>query len=69
MVLQPLAPCVEDHQPANGATEALRIARDLEQGLSSGVKQEVVHHTLVDEREAGERLGHREDDVDVANRE
>ncbi len=67
MVLQPLAPRVEDHQPADVATKALRIARDLEQGLGGGVKQQVVHHALVDERETGERLRHREDDVDVAD--
>ena len=69
MVLQPLAPRVEDHQPANVATQALRIPGDLEQGVGGGLKQPVVHHALVDERETGERLRHREDDVDVADRE
>ena len=69
MVLQPLAPRVEDHQPANGGTQALRIPRDLEQGVGGRLKQQVVHHALVDERETGERLRHREDDVDVADRE
>ena len=69
MVLQPLAPRVEDHQPANGATQALRIPGDLEQGVGGRLKQPVVHHALVDERETGERLRHREDDVDVADRE
>jgi hypothetical protein len=68
MVLQPLAPRVEDHQPADGATKALRIARDLAQGFGGRLKQQVVHHPLVDERETGERLRHREDDVDVADR-
>ena len=66
MVLQPLAPRVEDHQPANGATQALRIRRDLEQGVGGGLKQQVGYHALVDERETRERLRHREDDVDVA---
>ena len=69
MVLQPLAPRVEHHQPANGATQALRIARDLEQGVGGRLKQQVVHHALVDERETGERLRDREDDVDVADRQ
>ena len=69
MVLQPLAPRVEDHQPADVATEALRIARDLAHGLGGGVKEQVVHHALVDERETRERLRHREDEVDVADRE
>ena len=45
------------------------FARDLEQGLGGRLKQQVVHHALVDERETGERLRHREDDVDVADRQ
>ena len=51
------------------AAQAFRIRGDLEQGLGGGLKQEVVHHALVDEREARERLRHREDDVDVAHRQ
>ena len=43
------------------------FARDLEQGVGGGLKQQVVHHALVDERETGERLRDREDDVDVAD--
>ena len=39
------------------------------QGFSGRLKQQVVHHALVDERETGERLRQREDDVDVADRE
>jgi len=31
------------------------------------LKQQVVYDALVDERETGERLRHREDDVDVAD--
>ena len=68
-MLESLAPRVEDHQPADVATEALRIARDLAQGFGGRLKQQVVHHALVDERETGERLRKREDDVDVADRE
>jgi hypothetical protein len=69
MVLQPLAPRVQHHQPANGAAQSLRIPRDLQQGFSGRLKQEVVHHALVDEGEAGERLRHGEDEVDVASRQ
>jgi hypothetical protein len=65
MVLQALPPRVQDHQAADGASQALRVGGDLEEGLRGGAKQEVVHHALVDERETGERLRHREDDVDV----
>ena len=46
-----------------------RIRRDLEECRRRGVKQQVVHHALVDERETGERLRHRKDEVDVADRE
>ena len=41
----------------------------LEQGLGGRLKQQVVHYALVDEREPGERLRHREDEVDVADRQ
>ena len=37
--------------------------------FTSRLKQQVVHHALVDERNARERLRHCADDVDVANRE
>jgi len=67
MVLKPLPPRVQHHQPANVGTQALRISRDLEQGRGGRLKQHVVDHALVDEREASERLRHREDDVDVTD--
>ena len=67
MMLQPLPPRVQDHESADGGTEALRIGGDLEQRLRRRAKQEVVHDALVREREPRERLRHREDDVDVAD--
>ena len=45
------------------------FARHLQQRFGGRLKQEVVHHTLVDERETGEGLRHREDEVDVADRQ
>src|SRR5918996_833245 len=69
MVLQSLAPRVEHHEPANCGTQPFRIRRNLEECRRCGLKQEVVHHALVEERETGERLRYREDDVDVADRE
>ena len=48
-------------------SQAFRIRGDLEQRLRGGTKQEVVHDALVAEREARERLRHREDNVDVAD--
>ena len=42
---------------------------DLEQGLGGRLKQQVVHHAFVDEREAREGLRHREHEMDVADRQ
>src|SRR4029450_13167400 len=67
MMLQALPPGVQDHQAADVTTQALGIARDLEQGLGRGVKQQVVHHPLVDEREARARLRDGRGEVDVAD--
>jgi hypothetical protein len=67
MVLQPLPPCVEHHEPANRGTQPFRIRRDLEKSRRRGLKQQVVHHALVGEREARQWLRHREDDMDVAH--
>jgi hypothetical protein len=67
MVLQRLAPRVEHHEPANRGTQPFGIRRDLEECRRHGLKQEVVHHALVGEREARQWLRHREDEVDVAH--
>ena len=69
MMLEALPPGVEDHQPANRGAQAFRIRRDLQQRRRGGPKQEVVDDALVREREARQRLRHREDDVDVADRQ
>ena len=67
MMLEPLAPRVEHHQPADRGAQALRIRGDLQQRRRGRAKQQVVHDALVGEREARQRLRHREDDVDVAD--
>ena len=67
MMLESLAPRVQDHQPTDVGPQALRVRGDLAYGLSGGLEQEVVHHALIGEREARERFWHREDDVDVAD--
>src|SRR5712691_5523086 len=69
MMLQALAPSVEDHQATDGCTEALRIRRDLEQRGRGGAEEEVVHDALVRECETRQRLRHRKDDVHVADRQ
>ena len=65
MMLEPLPPRVQDHQAADVTAQALRIRGDLLQRLRSRLKEEVVHHAFVDERQPRQWLGHREDEVDV----
>ncbi len=68
VTLQTLSPRVQDHQPTNRGAQTFRIPCDLEQRLSGRVKHQVVHHALIDEREPGERLRHREDEVDITGK-
>ena len=67
MMLQALAPRVEDHQPADGGAEALRVGRDLEQRGRRGAEEEVVHDVLVRQRQARQQFGHGENHVHVAD--
>ena len=69
MMLESLPPRVQDHEPADVAAQALGIRGDLLQRLRGGPKQQVVHHALVGEGEARERLRHGEDEVDVPDRQ
>ena len=63
--------------PTCGGPSARRCAAPRRFGFAAtwssvaggGLEQEVVHDALVDERETRERLRHREDDVDVADRQ
>ena len=55
--------------PPIAAPKPLRIRGDLLQRRRRGAKQQVVHHALVGEREARERLRHGEDEVDVPDRQ
>ena len=69
MMLEALAPGVEDHESPNRRAQPLRVGRDLQQGRRRRAKQQVVHDAFVRERDACQRFRHREDDVDVADRE
>ncbi len=69
MMLETLPPGVEHHEPADRRAEAFRIRGDPQQRLRGRPKQQVVDDALVGEREARQRLRHREDDVDVAHRQ
>ena len=66
-MLQPLPPRVQDHQPADGGPEPLRVRGDLEECRRGGAKEKVVHDALVHERQPREHLRHREDDVYVTD--
>jgi len=68
-MLETLPPCVEDHQSPNRCAQAFRVGCDLEQRRCRGPKQEVVHDALIGQREACQRLRHREDEVHVADRQ
>jgi hypothetical protein len=60
---------VQDHQAADVTAQAVGIRGDLRQRFHGSLKYEVVYHALVAEREARERLRHREDEVDVSDRQ
>ena len=55
--------------PPMAAPRRFGFAATWSRSPAARLKQQVVHHALVDEREARERLRHREDDVDVADRQ
>ncbi len=69
MMLEALPPRVEDHEAADRGAQALRVGRDLPQRRRCGLKQQVVHDTLIGQREPGQRLRHREDEVHIADRQ
>ena len=67
MMLQVLAPGMENAQEAYFSAEVLRVCRDLEQCLRTGVEQEIVNNPLVLERQCGHIVWECEDDVEVGN--
>jgi hypothetical protein len=69
MMLQALAPGVEDQQSADRGPQALGVGGDLEERGRRRAEEEVVHDALVHERQPREYLGHGKDDVHVAHRQ
>ena len=69
VLLQALSPRVEDHQPPMPPPRRFGLAATWSKVSAAALEQQVVHHALVGERETRERLRHREDDVDVADRQ
>ena len=68
-MLQALSPGVQDHESANSRAQACRVGRDAEQRFRRGLKQEVVRDAFIGQREARQRLRHREDAVHIAHRQ
>ena len=66
MMLQSLVPGMEHAEEADLGSEVAWIAGDLQQGLSTGVKQQVVDQPFVLQRERSQFPRQREDDVHVA---
>ena len=66
---QVLTPGMQDGDEADLGTQMLRLRRDRAQGLGGGVEQDVVDHGLVLVGDRGDRLGQREDDVEILDRQ
>ena len=66
MMLQSLIPGMEHAEEADLGTEVAGIAGDLQQGLSAGVKQQVVDQPFVLQCERSQFPRQGEDDVHVA---
>ena len=69
MMSQVLRPGVQHGEHADASAQMARVGSDLEQGLGSGPKQQVVEQTLVAECEWCQLLGHGEDHMDIGHRQ
>src|ERR1035438_8082956 len=67
MKLQALSPAMEHAEEADLGPEVSRIAGDLKQGLSTGVKEQVVDEPFVLQRERGQFPRQSEHGMDVAS--
>jgi hypothetical protein len=66
MMLQSLVPGVQYAEEANLGTKMPGIVGDLEQSLSTGMKQQVIDHLLVLQGERGQFARQRKDGMDIA---
>ena len=69
MMLQPLVPGMEHAEEADLCAKVLGIASDLKQGLSAGLKQQVINHLLVLQSERSKLVRQREDNMHVGRRQ
>jgi hypothetical protein len=67
MKLQALIPAVEHAEETDLGSKMPWIASDLKQGLSAGVKEQVVDEPLVLQRERGQFPRQSEDGMDIAS--
>jgi hypothetical protein len=65
MMHQVAPPTVQDSEEANLRAEVFRIGGYSTQGLSRGLKEDVVHHLLVLVGDRGNLVRDREDDMEV----
>ena len=69
MVLEVLAPGVQDGQEPDLGPEVLRVGGDLLQGLGGGTEQEAVDHPGVLQGDRAEHCRERKDHMEVLDRE
>ena len=69
MMSQVLRPGVQHSKHADASAEMARIGGDLQQGLGSGTKQQVIKQTLVAECERRQLRGHGEDHMGIGHRQ
>jgi len=66
MKLQSLIPAMKHTEETDLGSQMARIANDLKQGLSAGMKEQVVNEPLVLQCQRGQFSRQREDGMDVA---
>jgi hypothetical protein len=69
MVEAVLSPGVEDGEKANPGAQVLGISGDAQQGLRSGLAQEVVHDPWVWQGQGRQSVGEGKDDVEILDRQ
>ena len=69
MKLQTLVPGMENAEEADLGPEVTRIARDLEESLGAGAKQQAVDQPLVLQRQRSQLMRQGEDNMDVGCRQ
>jgi hypothetical protein len=69
VMVELLAPGVQDGQEAKLRTQMLGIARNVQQCLRHALKEEAIEHTRVLQGQGTQRVGEREDHMDVRHME